>query len=51
MENQHHINGEAEWDPLKEDYISVLNWFKSKTIQQKVYGDYRLGLGATEYAN
>ena len=43
---------EAEWDPAtKEDYISVLNGLRAKLFNKKVVGDYRLGLGATEYAN
>lgn len=43
---------EAEWDPAtKEDYISVLNGLRAKLFNKKVIGDYRLGLGATEYAN
>lgn len=43
---------EAEWDPAtKEDYISTLNGLRAKLFNKKITGDYRLGLGATEYAN
>lgn len=43
---------EAEWDPsTKEDYISTLNGLRAKLFNKKITGDYRLGLGATEYAN
>lgn len=43
---------EFEWDPsTKEDYISNLNSLRATLFNKKVTGDYRLGLGATEYAN
>ena len=43
---------EAEWNPsTKEDYITTLNGLKAKLFNKKVVGDYRLGLGAVEYAN
>lgn len=43
---------EAEWDPAtKEDYISTLNGLRAKLFNKDVAGDYRLGLGAVEYAN
>ena len=43
---------EAEWDPAtKEDYIGLLTGLKAKLFNKDVYGDYRLGLGATEYGN
>lgn len=41
---------EVEWDPAtKDDYIELLNSLKSKLYNKKVIGEYRLGLGATEY--
>ena len=43
---------EFEWDPAtKEDYISALNTLRAKLFNKKITRDYRLGLGATEYAN
>lgn len=43
---------EVEWDPTtKEDYISVLNNLRATLFNKKITGDYRLGLGAVEYAN
>lgn len=43
---------EAEWDPAtKEEYISLLNGLRAKLFNKDVTGEYRLGLGATEYAN
>lgn len=43
---------EFEWNPAtKEDYISVLNSLRANLFNKKVTGDYRLGLGAVEYAN
>ena len=43
---------EFEWDPAtKEDYISALNALRAKLFNKKITRDYRLGLGATEYAN
>ena len=43
---------ESAWAPeTKEDYIAALNGLRAKLFNKKVTGDYRLGLGATEYAN
>lgn len=43
---------EVEWAPsTKEDYISLLNSLRAKLFNKDVTGDYRIGLGATEYAN
>lgn len=43
---------EFEWDPsTKEDYISLLNRLRATLFNKKVVGNYRIGLGATEYAN
>ena len=43
---------EFEWDPAtKEDYISALNTLRAKLFNKKITRDYRLGLGAAEYAN
>lgn len=43
---------EAEWNPsTKEDYITTLNALRANLFNKKVTGDYRLGLGAVEYAN
>ena len=43
---------ESKWAPeTKEDYISALNGLRAKLFNKKITGDYRLGLGATEYAN
>lgn len=43
---------EAEWDPTtQQDYIGLLTGLKAKLFNKDVYGDYRLGLGATEYGN
>ena len=43
---------EAEWNPsTKEDYITTLNSLRATLFNKKVTGDYRLGLGAVEYAN
>lgn len=43
---------EFEWDPAtKEDYISALNGLRAKLFNKKITRDYRLGLGANEYAN
>lgn len=42
---------EVEWNPsTKEEYIELLNSLKAKLFNKKVTGEYRLGLGATEYA-
>lgn len=43
---------EAEWDPsTKDEYTSLLNGLRAKLFNKDVVGEYRLGLGATEYAN
>lgn len=43
---------EAEWDPAtKDEYTSLLNGLRAKLFNNDVVGEYRLGLGATEYAN
>lgn len=43
---------EVEWNPTtKEDYISLLNNLRATLFNKKIKGDYRIGLGATEYAN
>lgn len=43
---------EVEWDPADKDaYISLLNNLRATLFNKKVVGNYRLGLGATEYAN
>ncbi len=43
---------EAEWDPAtQEDYIVALNGLRATLFNNKVTGEYRLGLGAVEYAN
>ena len=43
---------EVEWAPTtKEAYISLLNSLRAKLFNKKIVGNYRLGLGATEYAN
>lgn len=43
---------EVEWNPAtKEDYISLLNSLRAKLFNKDVTGEYRIGLGATEYAN
>ena len=43
---------EAEWAPTtKEEYISILNSLRAKLFNVDIVGDYRLGLGAVEYAN
>ena len=43
---------EFAWDPVtKDDYVSLLNALRAKLFNKDVTGDYRLGLGATEYAN
>lgn len=40
------------WAPAnKEAYITALNSLKATLFNERVYGDYRLGLKATEYAN
>ena len=43
---------EFEWAPVTtEDYIKLLNNLRAKLFNKDVTGDYRIGLGATEYAN
>lgn len=43
---------ESEWDPAtSEEYVSLLNGLRAKLFNKKVVGEYRLGLGAIEYAN
>ena len=43
---------EVEWDPAtKDEYTGLLNQLRAKLFNKKVVGGYRLGLGATEYAN
>ena len=43
---------ESAWTPqTKEDYISLLNGLRATLYNKDVAGDYRLGLGAVEYAN
>ena len=43
---------EVEWNPsTKEDYINALNNLRATLFNKDITGDYRLGLGATEYAN
>ncbi len=43
---------EAAWAPVtKEEYISLLNGLRAKLFNKDITGEYRLGLGATEYAN
>lgn len=43
---------EFEWDPsTKEEYISLLNSLRAKLFNKDITGEYRIGLGATEYAN
>ena len=43
---------EVEWDPADQaGYITALNGLRAKLFNAKVVGDYRLGLGATEYSN
>jgi hypothetical protein len=43
---------EFEWNPATGDaYINALNTLKSILFNKKIRSDYRLGIGATEYAN
>lgn len=43
---------EVEWDPAtKDEYTSLLNSLRAVLFNKDVDGEYRLGLGATEYAN
>lgn len=46
------VTTEAQWAPsTQEDYITTLNGLKATLFNKKITGDYRLGLGAVEYAN
>ena len=43
---------EVVWNPsTKDDYINALNNLRATLFNKDIAGDYRLGLGATEYAN
>ena len=43
---------EVEWNPsTKEEYISALYNLRATLFNKKITGDYRLGIGAIEYAN
>ena len=43
---------EFEWNPTtSDDYIKLLNNLRAKLFNKDVTGEYRIGLGATEYAN
>lgn len=43
---------EVEWDPsTQQDYINLLNSLRATLFNKDITGDYRIGLGATEYAN
>ena len=43
--------GEFEWDPTTQaDYIELLTTLKATLFNKDIYSDYRLGLGAIEYA-
>jgi hypothetical protein len=43
---------EVKWAPeSKEDYVSLLNSLRANLFNKDVSGEYRLGLGAVEYAN
>lgn len=43
---------ESAWKPsTKDDYITLLNGLRATLFNKNVTGDYRLGLGAVEYAN
>lgn len=42
---------EFEWDPsTKEEYIDLINELGATLYNKKITGDYRIGLGAIEYA-
>ena len=42
---------EFEWDPTtQQDYIDNLNALRAKLFNKDITGDYRIGLGAVEYA-
>ena len=43
---------EVQWAPTTKDaYINLLNSLRAKLFNKDITGEYRLGLGATEYAN
>ena len=43
---------EFEWNPTTADeYTGLLNSLRAKLFNKKITGNFRLGLGATEYAN
>lgn len=43
---------EVAWAPsTKDEYISLLNSLRAKLFNNDIAGDYRMGLGAVEYAN
>lgn len=43
---------EVEWDPATADgYVKLLNSLRATLFNKDITGEYRLGLGATEYAN
>lgn len=43
---------EVAWAPAtKDEYISLLNSLRAKLFNNDIAGDYRMGLGAVEYAN
>lgn len=43
---------EFEWAPAtKDEYITLLNKLRATLYNKKVVGEYRIGLGANEYAN
>lgn len=43
---------EVEWSPAtQEDYVKLLNNLRATLFNKDITGDYRIGLGATEYAN
>ena len=43
---------ESAWKPsTKDDYIPLLNGLRATLFNKDITGDYRLGLGAVEYAN
>lgn len=43
---------EVAWAPqTQQDYINLLNSLRANLFNKDITGDYRLGLGATEYAN
>ena len=43
---------ESAWTPsTQDDYVKALNGLRATLFNKKITGDYRLGLGAVEYAN